>query len=120
MSEPLRNRLIEIVALMVLVFAGAAVLPPRANAAMIATDAALPPAAEREHLKALLARPEVGAALQKMGLSAPDAAARVDAMTDAEVAQLAGRIDALPAGGALSNQELGLIILVVILVLLLI
>jgi hypothetical protein len=41
-------------------------------------------------------------------------------MTDAEVAQLAGRIDALPAGGALTNQELGLIILLVILVLLLI
>jgi len=119
MSEPVRNRLVEFVALMLLVLAAAAIMP-RANAAMIATDAALPATAEREHLKALLARPEVGAALQKMGLSAPDAAARVDAMTDAEVAQLAGRIDALPAGGALSNQELGLIILVVILVLLLI
>ena len=119
MSERLRNRLIEIVALISLVLALAAVAP-RANAALIATDAALPPAAEREHLKALLARPEVVQQMQKLGLSASEASARVDAMTDAEVAQLAGRIDALPAGGALSNQELGLIILIVILVLLII
>jgi len=119
MSEPVRNRLIEIVALIFLLFAGAAVMPA-ANAAMIATDAALPPAAEREHVKALLARPEVVREMQKLGLSASEASARVDAMSDAEVAQLAGRIDALPAGGALSNQELGLIILLVVLVLLII
>jgi hypothetical protein len=119
MSEPVRNRLVEIVALMLLVLA-AAVVMPRANAAMIATDAAVPPAAERAHLKALLARPEVVQQMQKLGLSASEASARVDAMSDAEVAQLAGRIDALPAGGALTNQELGLIILLVILVLLLI
>jgi hypothetical protein len=119
MSERVRNRLVEIVALICLVLAGAAIMP-RANAAMIATDAALPPAAERDHLKALLARPEVVQQMQKLGLSAQDAAARVDAMTDAEVGQLAARIDALPAGGALSNQELGLIILIVILVLLII
>jgi hypothetical protein len=119
MSEPLRHRLIEIVALMFLVLAGAAVMP-RANAALIATDAALPPAAEREHLKALLARPEVAQQLQKLGLSASEASVRVDAMSDAEVASLAGRIDALPAGGAITNQELGLIILLVVLVLLLI
>jgi hypothetical protein len=119
MSERLRHRLLETVALMFLVLAAATAMP-RANAAMIATDAALPPAAEREHLKALLARPEVAQQLQKLGLSASEASVRVDAMSDAEVAQLAGRLDALPAGGAITNQELGLIILVVILVLLLI
>jgi hypothetical protein len=45
---------------------------------------------------------------------------RVDALTDAEVMHLAGKIDSLPAGGALSNQDLILILLVAILVALLI
>jgi hypothetical protein len=40
-------------------------------------------------------------------------------MSDAEVASLAGRLDALPAGGAVSDRELLLIVAIVILVVLL-
>ena len=43
----------------------------------------------------------------------------VGAMNEAEVASLAGKLDALPAGGALSNQDLILILIVVLLVVIL-
>jgi hypothetical protein len=85
---------------------------------MLGTDEAVQ--SERERVKAMLERPEVAQQLQKMGLDAKDAAARVDAMSDSEVSQLAGRIDALPAGGVLSNDQLiVLLLLILILVLLL-
>src|SRR5207244_6823744 len=72
---------------------------PSVQAGMIGTDQTVQ--SERERVKAALERPEMAQALQKMGLDAKDAAARVDAMSDSEVTQLAGRIDALPAGGVL-------------------
>jgi hypothetical protein len=50
-----------------------------------------------------------------MGILQKDAVERVNAMTDAEVLQLAGRLDALPAGG-LSNQEWLMVIIVILLV----
>jgi hypothetical protein len=58
--------------------------------------------------------------MQKMGIAADRAAARVDAMSDEEVRSLAGRLDALPAGGALSNEQLLLIIVIVLLVIIII
>jgi hypothetical protein len=91
-----------------------------AYAGLIPSDAALKPSSERERVKAMLERPEVASELQKMGLAPADAQARVQAMSDTEVAQLAGRLDALPAGGAITNQELLLIIIVILLVALLI
>jgi len=90
---------------------------PAVQAGMIGTDEAVQP--ERERVKAALERPDVVQALQKMGVQAKDAAARVDAMSDAEVAQLAGAVDLLPAGWVLSNDQLLIIILLVILLVLL-
>jgi hypothetical protein len=78
------------------------------------------PDPERDRVKTLLERPELAAELEKMGVSPAEARARVDAMTPQEVAQLAGKLDTLAAGGALSNQELLLIILIVLLVAILI
>lgn len=86
-----------------------------AAAGMIAT----PAEDERARLKAALERPEVAAALEKRGVEAREAAARVDAMSHEEVLSLAARLDALPAGGVLSDRELILILLVVILAILL-
>jgi hypothetical protein len=54
--------------------------------------------------------------MEKMGIPPEKAAARVDAMSDAEVSQLAGRLDALPAGGAMSTEEWLLVIVVILLV----
>jgi hypothetical protein len=96
-------------------FLAGSLVAQQVNAGMIATDKAAP-AGEREKVKALLERPEVAKQLEKFGLSANDAEARVDAMTDQEVAQLAGKIDALPAGGVLSNDQLLIVLLLVVII----
>jgi hypothetical protein len=83
---------------------------PQAYAGMIGIEDA-----ERDRVKSMLERPELAAQLEKMGVSAADAKARVDAMTPQEVSQLAGRLDQLAAGGALSNQDLLLIIILILL-----
>jgi len=64
-----------------------------------------------------------GAALQDrmkaLGVDGLQAAQRVKAMTDAEVHQLAQKIDALPAGGALTDREIILVLLVALLLIVL-
>ena len=93
----------------------AALLLPQAHAGVIATEEAVAQD-ERARVKALLERPELANALEKMGLPSHDAAARVDAMADAEVLQLAGRLDAALAGGQLTNEQLLLIIIIILLI----
>jgi hypothetical protein len=83
---------------------------PQAHAGMIGVEDS-----ERERVKSMLERPELATQLEKMGVSAADARARVDAMTPEEVSQLAGRLDQLAAGGAISNQDLLLIIILLLL-----
>lgn len=88
-----------------------------ARAGMISSDAAVPqPPSDRERVQAVLARPDVQKDLQRMGIAPADAQARVQAMSDTEVAQVAGRLDNLPAGAAITNDELLLIIIVILLV----
>ena len=74
-----------------------------------------PDDAERERVKSLLARPEAAKELERMGVTRQDAQARVDAMTPAEVQELAGRIDVLAAGGQ-STQNLLLVIIIILLI----
>jgi hypothetical protein len=83
---------------------------PQAYAGMIGTDDT-----ERDRVKSMLERPELAAELEKKGVNAVEARARVDAMTPQEVSQLAGKLDQLVAGGALSNQDLLLIIILLLL-----
>lgn len=87
---------------------------PQAYAGMIGIDDT-----ERERVKSMLERPELAAELEKHGVSAADARARVDAMTPQEVSQLAGRLDQLAAGGALSNQDLLLVIILLLVLIIL-
>jgi len=86
-----------------------------AQAAPISTDAALA-AGKRESVLQFLDRADVQQQLQMRGVSPADAKARIASLSDAEVAQLAGQIDSLPAGG-----DVGILgfVLVVFLVLLL-
>ncbi|HEX7053403.1 MAG TPA: PA2779 family protein [Burkholderiales bacterium] len=92
-----------------------------AQAGMISSDAAIPqPPSARERVEATLARPDVQQELEKMGITPAEASARVQAMSDTEVAQVAGRLDSLPAGAAITNDELLLIIIIILLVALLI
>lgn len=54
---------------------------------------------DRQKLGALLQREDVRAELERNGVDPAQAAARVAALSDDEVATLAGRIESLPAGG---------------------
>jgi hypothetical protein len=77
-------------------------LPMQAQASMVSTEEALASPAsalQRERVATFLARDDVRQALQSHGVTGDAATARVQAMTDAEVAQLAGQMDQLPAGG---------------------
>jgi hypothetical protein len=60
----------------------------------------LPTDADRTRIYSLLDREEVRTQLEVHGVNPADVKARVAAMTDDEVAQLASQIDRLPAGGA--------------------
>jgi hypothetical protein len=97
-----------------------ALAAPQVQAEMIQVDAIQVDDQERERVKSLLARPEVAAELEKMGVPPQEARARVDAMNGVEVRELAGRLDALPAGGQMSTQNLLLLIIIIILILILI
>lgn len=77
-------------------------LPLTAQAGIVSTDEVISAAAataNRERVNSFLARDDVRQSLQAQGLSAQAATDRVKAMSDAEVAQLAGRVDQAPAGG---------------------
>jgi hypothetical protein len=84
---------------------------PQANAGMIPTQGT-----ERDRVMQLIERPEVAQQLEKMGIPAGQAKERVAAMTEAEVASLAGRLDSAIAGGALTNTDFLFIIVVILLV----
>jgi len=77
-------------------------LPLQAQAGIVSTDTALQFAdstAQRERVTEFLLRADVQKELQTHGLATDKAVERVAAMSDTEVAQLAGRIDQAPAGG---------------------
>ena len=89
-----------------------AVIPYRpARAELVATESVIAPGrtpeVDRARVRALLDRRDVQAQLEQYGISAEEAAARVDALTDREVALVADRLDEVPAGG---NAGLALLI----------
>ncbi len=91
-------------------------LPMGAQAGIVASEATLDAGvaqANRSTVSAFLARADVRKALEDRGVDSANAVQRVQAMSDAEVAQLAGRIDQAPAGGDI----LGLVFTVFIILL---
>lgn len=85
------------------------------QASMIGTDqmlSATTAQAERATVLNFLSRSETVSQLQSLGLDPQSAKSRVEAMTDAEVATLAGKIQALPAGA----EGLVLLVLVVFII----
>jgi hypothetical protein len=84
---------------------------------MIGTDAASAPARmESDQNQAFVDRATVMERLQAMGISESAARERVAALTDAEAHAMAQKMDAMPAGGALSQTDWILILLVAILI----
>ena len=77
-------------------------------AGIVSTDTALA-AGDRDRVAAMLDRADVRSQLQALGVEPADVKARVEALSDAEAAQLAGRLNELPAGG---NGIIGAIVFV--------
>ena len=91
-------------------------LPMTAQAGIVQTDEIVSAGganANRDKVTAFLARQDVSSALQAQGLDGAAATARVAALSNDEVAQLASRVDQAPAGG----EILGLIFTVFIVLL---
>ena len=88
-------------------------MPLPASAVIVTTDQ-VQAAGDRDKVRSFLDRAEVRAQLENLGVDANAARARVDALTDEEVSNLAARIDTLPAGG---DSFLGILFAVFIILL---
>ena len=88
-------------------------MPLPASAGIVATDQ-IAASAGRDRVTSFLDRAEVQAQMQALGVNPQAALARVDALSDDEVASLAGRLDQLPAGG---TDIVGALLLVFIILL---
>jgi hypothetical protein len=71
------------------------VTPLPVQAGMVSTPESL----DRARIANVVDRADVQAQLQAYGVSPSDVKARIAALTDEEAAELAARIDSLPAGG---------------------
>lgn len=88
-----------------------------AQAALIGTDqiaAAGLGQQHRERIAAALDRPDIAAQLESLGVDKNEAKQRVAALSDAEAASVAGRLDSLPAGG---DSFLGVLVFLFVLLL---
>jgi hypothetical protein len=77
---------------------------PMAQAAMIGTDQIMDHSQaqqDRAHVKNLLNRAELAAQLKDAGVDPTQLQARIDNLTDEEVALLAEQLDQLPAGSGI-------------------
>ncbi len=77
-------------------------LPAAAQAGIVSTQDAISTrsaALNRAQVDTFMARDDVRQGLQDQGIDVEAAQSRVNAMSDAEVAELAGRVDQIPAGG---------------------
>lgn len=76
-------------------------MPSPGAAKLVSTDAVIAAehaSAQRARVAAFLAREDVQGQMSALGVDVEEARARVDTLSDAEVAAIAGRLDELPAG----------------------
>ena len=95
------------------------ILPPAARADIVDTqDLAAQTQTEQERAKvqSFVERATVKEKLEAMGVEGLLAKDRVAALSEQEVHALAERIDAMPAGGTLSQMDMVVILLIAILV----
>ena len=91
-------------------------------AAMIETEALLgsqETQIAREKVRAFLVRRDVQAVITAQGIDPLEAQARVESLSDAEVKEIAGKIDRLPVGGSFLGTlaVIGIIFFLVLLIL---
>ncbi len=101
-------------------FIGMELSLPTAHAGMVTTESVLnaeQAPQNRARVRDFMQRDDVRAYLEHQGVAPSDALARVDRLTDDEVASIAGRIDQLPAGASLGGDLLGVALVVFIILL---
>lgn len=104
------RKLVSLLLAASLLFAGSTA---QVSAAVISTQQALSAElrqARMDQLQATLATAEAERMLQELGADPAEVRLRVASLSDAELAQLHGQLDSLPAGGVLAT--LGVIFLV--------
>ena len=102
---------------MIVTMSSMSIWMPSAQAAMVSNEqvvASQTVQQDRERLHALFERADVREQLLARGVDANAAKARVDALTDNEVADIAGKLDSLPAGGDLIEVLLFIFVLLLI------
>jgi hypothetical protein len=90
-------------------------------AALVGTETVLNTAQgheARQHVKQILDRQHIQKVLRAQGVSAEEAKARVDALSDAEAVRLVEKLDQLPAGGDALGTVIGaaLVVFIVLLI----
>ena len=91
-----------------------------ANAALVSTEQVLAQhdgAAERARVLAFLDRAEAREQIVALGVDPNEAAARVRALSDAQVREIAGQLDQLPAGQSAVGAVVGAILLIFLILL---
>jgi glutamate mutase epsilon subunit len=120
----LYRRLIAIPVAAIMMFV---VLPyGAAQAAMVSTEQAVSASAApkrtgaeaRAHVLGILQRADVQAEMRALGVNPAEAIDRVNAMSDSEVKQVAGKIDESPAGGSVVGIVVGSLLAVFLILLL--
>ena len=87
------------------------------QAAMIGTGQAIGSVeAQRGKVQSFVARTDVQRQLAALGVEATAASERINALTDVEVQQVAGRIDTLPAGGVATEVALAIILILLLII----
>lgn len=86
-----------------------------AQAALVGTDQVIQSTEadfERARLAAMLGREDVRQRMQAMGVDPDEAASRLDGLSDAEVEQVAARLDQMPAGQGIGGELLAAALLI--------
>lgn len=89
---------------------------PEPVAAPAHAAAVQPQDTDRAKVQEFLERANVKEKLQAMGVSGFWAQSRVDSLTQEEIHALAEKIEGMPAGGALSQMDMVIVLLIAILV----
>ena len=91
-----------------------------AQAALVSTDKVVATSeieADRMRIAALIMREDVQRQLQAEGVDPNEALARVATLSDAEIRQIAARIDSMPAGQGVAEALIGALLLIFIVLL---
>ncbi len=116
----LRHSMKTIALFMALVMAATSLPINFAQAAMVGTDQAIEQAGaadNRARVMDFMAREDVRQQMIQLGIDPDEAASRATSLSDAEIQQIAGNLDQLPAGQSAIGAIVGAILIVLLVLL---